>query len=103
MERVKPGSISYQRLMVLFWLTVYVVCFIHAYIIWGSVTFYYLGLWYNYDFDNALLAYSIISLFGCILPVSITRYSDFACWIIFLIIFIPAILCVRVRSRIRNL
>ncbi|MER8967703.1 hypothetical protein NKI25_18610 [Mesorhizobium sp. M0808] len=98
MEHVTPGNISYQRLTALFWLTVYVVCFMHAYIRWGTVTFFYLGLWYNYDLVNALLAYSIIALFGCILPVSITRYSDFACWIIFLIIFIPAILCISVQG-----
>ncbi|MCV3210549.1 hypothetical protein OHD62_29615 [Mesorhizobium sp. YC-39] len=84
--------------MALFWITVYVLFFMHAYITWGSVTFYYFGLWYNYDIDKALLAYGIIALFGCILPISINRYSEFACWIIYLIIFIPAILCVSLQG-----
>lgn len=98
LEQEIKGNISYRRLLTLFWVTVYIVSFVTIYVNWASVNFYYFGFWYNHNPDNLALAYVIIALFAILLPVSVTRYSDFACWILYFIIFIPSVLIVSMQG-----
>ncbi|MET3580436.1 putative membrane protein SirB2 [Mesorhizobium robiniae] len=94
MEYLRPGNISYARMFVLLWVAVYVIMFVDVYIDWASVSFFYLGFSYVYNENDAVLAYCIIAAFAFILPVSIKRYSDFFCWMLYLTIFIPSVLIV---------
>ncbi|WP_288142245.1 hypothetical protein [Mesorhizobium sp.] len=99
MEYLRPQNISYTRVFVLFWVAVYVVLFVDIYVDWG-VSFYYIGFTYVYDQDRMKLTYCIIALFAFILPISITRYSDFFCWMLYLTIFVPSVLIVSMQGYI---
>ncbi|MER8727138.1 hypothetical protein [Mesorhizobium sp. M0195] len=94
MEYLRSENISYARMFVPLWVAVYVIMFVDVYIDWASVSFFYLGFSYVYSANDAVLAYCIIAAFSLILPISIKRYSDFFCWMLYLTIFIPSILIV---------
>lgn len=85
-------NISYARMFVLLWVALYVVIFVQIYIDWASVTFFYLGFPYVYNLRDSTIAYCVIGAFAFLLPISVKRYSDFACWMLYLTIFIPSIL-----------
>ncbi|TKD48563.1 MAG: hypothetical protein E5W98_00700 [Mesorhizobium sp.] len=94
MEYLRSGNISYARIFVLLWVAAYVVVFVDIYVDWATGNFFYLGFTYVYDARNIVIAYSIIGAFAFILPISIGRYSDFFCWMLYLTILIPSVLIV---------
>ncbi|MER9890675.1 hypothetical protein NKJ40_01000 [Mesorhizobium sp. M0119] len=100
MEYLRPENISYTRVFVLFWVAVYVILFVDIYVDWATVNFYYLGFPYVDNPDRMTLAYCIVGVFAFIMPISIAKYSDFFCWMLYLTIFVPSILVVAMQGYI---
>ncbi|PDQ18554.1 hypothetical protein CN311_24205, partial [Mesorhizobium sanjuanii] len=98
LEYLRPGNISYARIFVLFWVAVYVIVFVDVYIDWASVSFFYLGFPYVYKPDGMVLAYCAVAVFAIIMPISLKRYSDFFCWMLYFMIFVPSILIVSMQG-----
>ncbi|RWK37343.1 hypothetical protein [Mesorhizobium sp.] len=98
MEHVRGGNISYKRMFVILWVAIYVVAFVDIYIKWASVHYSYIGFPYVYNPSDTSISCVLIFLFALLLPISVTRYSDFFCWMLYLMAFIPTLLIVAMQG-----
>ena len=88
----------YRRLFITLWIALYIGLFVFIYITWGSDNYFYLGLKYHSDLFNIVIAILVCLFSSYILPQSITKYSHFFSWFVYLMTFVPSILIIWMQN-----
>ena len=96
---MKPNLRTASRIIVVTCVAIYSALFAYVYVMWASPTYHYLGLKSGAESIGPFLLASL-SILGLtwMLPLQIARYSDFFCWIIFLVLLIPSLLIVALQG-----
>ncbi|MEQ1714830.1 MAG: hypothetical protein ABL907_02385 [Hyphomicrobium sp.] len=92
------GSGGGARIATVSAVLVYIFCFIDIYVNWATNLFFYIGFTHDQTSTHLFLAIGAAAVYSIFLPTAISKYSQFACWVIYLSVYIPSVLSLGLQS-----